>query len=137
MLEAEARKAGLPLHWPRHLPNTARALAVAEWTRRLQPRVFPQLREDLFAAHFALGEDVEDLAVLERYASRWGIDLPDLHAALADGSAAVAVTEAESLGRRYGVQGTPAWLLDQRLIAGLRPATAFERLAESSLQLSR
>src|SRR3954469_12616599 len=30
MLELEARLAGLPLHWPRRLPNTRRALAAAE-----------------------------------------------------------------------------------------------------------
>jgi hypothetical protein len=34
-------------------------------------------------------------------------------------------------GHKYGVQGTPAWLLGERLIAGLRPAAEFERLAES------
>src|SRR6516225_853607 len=34
MLEREAREAGLPLHWPRHLPNTRQALAAAEWVRR-------------------------------------------------------------------------------------------------------
>jgi protein-disulfide isomerase len=35
------------------------------------------------------------------------------------------------IGRKYGVHGTPAWLLGERLIAGLRPAAEFERLAES------
>jgi hypothetical protein len=37
----------------------------------------------------------------------------------ADGSALAAVKESELLGRRYGVQGTPAWFLAQRLISGL------------------
>src|SRR5215467_4283866 len=34
MLEREASEAGLPLHWPRRLPDTRRALAAAEWVRR-------------------------------------------------------------------------------------------------------
>ena len=38
MLEREAKAAGLPLRWPRRLPNTRSALAAAEWTRRFQPR---------------------------------------------------------------------------------------------------
>jgi hypothetical protein len=34
------------------------------------------------------------------------------------------------IGRSHRLQGTPAWLLGQQLIAGLRPATEFERLAD-------
>jgi predicted DsbA family dithiol-disulfide isomerase len=131
MLEREAKEAGLPLHWPARLPNTRRALAAAEWGRRHQPRAFPQFHKNLFDAHFVLGEDLEDPAVIDRHASESGIDLAALHAALADDSAAAAVMEAEMTGRKYGVHGTPAWLLGERLIAGLRPATEFERLAES------
>src|SRR5689334_5549122 len=62
MLEREARDAGLPLHWPPRLPNTRRALAAAEWARQHQPQVSPQLHKALFAAHFALGEDLGDPA---------------------------------------------------------------------------
>jgi predicted DsbA family dithiol-disulfide isomerase len=137
MLEREAREAGLPLHWPRHLPNTRQALAAAEWVRRHQPRVFPQFHRSPFDAHFVLGEDLEDPAVIDRHAHWLGIDLAALHAAFADGSAAEAVTKAERIGRQYGVQGTPAWLLDRRLIAGLRPAADFERLAEHASRLPR
>ncbi len=135
MLEREAREAGLPLHWPRHLPNTRRALATAEWVRRHQPCVFPQLHKGLFEAHFVLGEDLENPAVIDRHASESGVELAALHAALADGTAKAAVTEAETIARKYGVQGTPAWLLAQRLITGLRPAAEFERLAEHAMQL--
>jgi len=137
MLEREAKEAGLPLHWPPRLPNTRRALAAAEWARRHQPRAFPQLRKDLFDAHFVLGEDLEDPTVIDRHASASGIELAALHAALADDSAVAAVTETEMTGRKYGVQGTPAWLLGERLIAGLRPAAEFERLAEHAMQLTR
>jgi predicted DsbA family dithiol-disulfide isomerase len=131
VLEREAKEAGLPLHWPRRLPNTRRALAAAEWARRYQPRAFQQFHRDLFDAHFVLAEDLEDPAVLDRHASESGIELAALKAALDDDSAVAAVTETEMIGRKYGVQGTPAWLLGERLIAGLRPAAEFERLAES------
>src|SRR5215472_15846829 len=131
MLEREAKEAGLPLRWPPRLPDTWRALAAAEWVRRHQPSGFPRLHRALVAAHFVLCEDLGDPAVIDRHASESGIDLAPLHSALADDSAAAAVTEAEMIGRKYGVQGTPAWLLGERLIAGLRPAPEFERLAES------
>jgi predicted DsbA family dithiol-disulfide isomerase len=136
LLDREAREAGLPLRWPPRLPDTRRALAVAEWVRRRQPRSFPQLHRDLFAAHFVWGEDLGDPAVIDRHASALGIDLAALHAALADDSAVAAVMEAEVTGRNFGVQGTPAWLLTGRLMTGLRPAAEFERLTGLAMRLS-
>ena len=135
MLEREAEEAGLPLHWPPRLPNTRQALAAAEWARQHQPDSFHQFHRDLFAAHFVFGKDLEDTAVIDRCARASGIDLAALHAALADDSAETAVTKAEMTGHKYGVQGTPAWLLARRLISGLRPAVEFERLAENAAQL--
>jgi len=137
MLEQEAKQAGLPLHWPRHLPNTRRALAAAEWARQHQPQAFPELHKRLFKAHFVEGEDLEDLVVIDRHAGELGINLATLHAAFADGSAEETVTEAEMIGRKHGVDGTPAWLLGHRLIEGLRPAAEFERLAAYALQLNQ
>ena len=128
MLEHEAAEAGLTLHWPPRLPDTRPALAAAEWTRRFRPESFPRLHRDLFAAHFALGEDLGDPAVVDRHAADAGVDLLALHAALADGTALDAVAEAEALGREHGVHGTPAWLSNGRLIMGLRPAAEFEHL---------
>jgi predicted DsbA family dithiol-disulfide isomerase len=137
MLEREAKEAGLRLNWPQRLPNTRRALAVAEWTRQHQPGAFPQLHRKLFAAHFALGEDLEDPNVINRHATEAGIDVGALNDALADGTPTRALERAEMLGRKSGVQGTPAWLLGQQLITGLRPAAEFEGLAERAMQLPR
>jgi predicted DsbA family dithiol-disulfide isomerase len=131
MLPATVR----PSHPPKP-PNTRRALVAAQWTRRHHPGVFPQLQKDLFAAHFVLDEDLDDPAVIDRHARESGIDLAALHAALADDSAAAAVMEAETIGRKYDVQGTPAWLLAQRLIMGLLPAAEFERLAKYAMATS-
>lgn len=131
MLEGEAKAAGLPLRWPARLPNTRMALAAAEWTRTHQPDLSPRLDESLFAAHFALGEDLGDPAVIDRCAAQLGIDLEAMHAALADGSAEAAVVESERAAQQSGVRGTPAWLVDRRLISGLRPAAEFERLGTS------
>lgn len=137
MLEREAREAGLPLNWPPRLPDTQLALATAEWARQHRPEAFGQLRKDLFAAHFVLGENLGDPAVIDRRASELGIDVGALHAALADGSAAAAVKEAKIVGHKYGVQGTPAWLLARRLISGVLPAAEFKRLAECAIQSAR
>jgi len=112
-------------------------LAAAEWVRRYQAGAFPQFHHDLFAAHFVLGEDLEDPEVIDRHAIASGIDLASLHASLDDGSAGSSVRAAEMLGREHGVEGTPAWLLGQRLIIGLQPAEEFERLAGNAIREAR
>ena len=75
--------------------------------------------------------------MVDRHAGDPDIDVEAMRAALSDGSAFAAVEAAEATGRRYGVQGTPAWLIAQRLISGLLPATEFEHLAEAATQLRR
>lgn len=137
MLEREAKDAGLPLRWPLRLPNSGLALAAAEWARQHQPSSFPRFHKSLFAAHFALGEDLEDALVIDCHASEADIDIACLHAAFSDGSASAAVNESEAIGQRHGVEGTPAWLLQGRLITGLRSASDFERLAKVAEQLER
>src|SRR5215470_17039850 len=110
-LECEAKAAGLTINWPPRLPNTRRALAAAEWVRQHQPGLFSQFQKDLFAAHFVLGENLGDPAVVDRHATEVGIDVGGLRAALADGVALAEVKRSESLGYMHGVRGTPAWLL--------------------------
>jgi predicted DsbA family dithiol-disulfide isomerase len=128
-LEREAAEAGLPLNWPPRLPDSRLALTAAEWIRQHRSDAFRQFSENIFRAHFVLGEDIGDHAIIDDYASRLGIDLDALHAAIADGSAMAEVTKAELLGRRHGVRGTPAWLVRGGLIEGLLPAAEFERLS--------
>jgi predicted DsbA family dithiol-disulfide isomerase len=125
LLQQEARAAGLVLRWPSRIPHSRRALATAEWVRRNSPDAFDEIRRLLFDAHFVLGQDIDDQAVIDRHAAAAGVDLAALHDALDDGSAVAAVGQAEWVGRRRGVDGTPAWMIDGRLIIGLQSAADF------------
>src|SRR5262249_32469590 len=130
-IEEEARVAGLPLVWPNRLPDTRMALAAAEWTRRHAPRSFPMLEKALFAAHFALGEDLGDRSTIDRHAADASGDVGAMHAALDDRGAYGLVEQSETLGKSFGVRGTPAWFVAGRLIPGLYPREQFEALAQS------
>ncbi len=130
-IEEEARAAGLPLVWPDRLPDTRMALAAAEWTRQHAPHAFPALEKGLFAAHFALRENLGDRDVIDRHAIEAGVDVAAMHGALESGAAYGLVDRAEAMGRSVGVQGTPAWLVGGRLVPGLYPREQFERLAEA------
>jgi predicted DsbA family dithiol-disulfide isomerase len=132
-LEREAAHAGLPLNWPARLPNTRTALAAAEWVRLHRPDVSRDFNRGLFAAHFALGEDLGDMAVIERHADEVGVGLDALRTALATGIASASLLEVESKGAQLGVQATPSWLIAGELISGLLPPWEFERLAEKAM----
>ncbi|OBI23424.1 hypothetical protein A5712_00045 [Mycobacterium sp. E2327] len=133
MLEREAAAEGLLLNWPERIPNSRRALAAAEWVRRNRPTAFDALQRGLYEAHFALGEDIGDQAVIDRHAVKAGVDPDPLHTALADGTAYAAVDLLERAGQQCGVSGTPAWLLGGRLVTGLQPVSEFERIAQDAL----
>jgi 2-hydroxychromene-2-carboxylate isomerase len=129
-LAREAKESGMHLSWSTYFPNTRGALAAAEWVRRHQPGAFAEFHKSLFEAHFVLGENVGDPAVIDRHAAELGIDIAAWHTALADGSAGAALRESEILGRKSGVKGTPAWLVAQELVTKLLPSAEFERLAD-------
>ena len=135
-LAREAKGIGMRLKWSTYFPNTRGALAAAEWVRRHQAGAFPQFHKSLFEAHFVLGENLGDPAVIDRHATESGIDIAAWHTALADGSAGAAVRESEILGRKSGVRGTPAWLVAQQLVTGLLSAAEFERLADQGMGMN-
>ncbi|MFG1811385.1 DsbA family protein [Streptomyces sp. NPDC049040] len=125
-LEREARAAGLPLHWPARLPNSLYALTAAEWVRRHEPGAFPSLHAGLFDAHFVRGEDLGDQAVVEGHAVASGVDKQAMRAAMSTSGPARDVQRSGGFAERFGVTGTPAWLVGSRLVSGLRPRSEFE-----------
>jgi predicted DsbA family dithiol-disulfide isomerase len=127
-LEREARDAGLLLRWPSRLPNSRYALTVAEWVRRYHPRGFEALYDQLFLSHFGLGEDIGDVALVDRCAAQVGADTVLMGQAILDGTANSFVEESELSARRVGAAGTPAWLVRDRLVDGLLPKTLFEEI---------
>lgn len=129
-LEAEARAAHLRLKWPPRLPNTRMALAAAEWARRHAPTASSAFEKALFAAHFALGEDLGDRETIVRYAAEVNIDTSAMTAALDDWAAYHLVDRSEALARQAGVHATPAWLVAGRLIPGLYPKEQFAQLVQ-------
>jgi len=132
MVEQQARSAGLELHWPVKIPNSRCALAAAEWVRRHQPSAHHKVTARLFHAHFVLGEDIGDPAVVNRHLALAYVDLRAVWAALGDGSADAAVGEAEAAARMHGVDRTPSWLIDDQLVVGLQSPGAFQKVARDA-----
>ena len=128
-IEAECRRAGLPFRRPDRLPNTRRALEASEAVRAGWPRAFPALERSLFEAHFAEGRDIGDAAVVRALVAASGADADGVEARVRSGEMGPALRASMEAALEAGVTGTPAWLLDGRLlIPGLQPRELFERV---------
>jgi len=134
-LERAARDEGLTLRWPRRMPNSRDALRVAEWVRQYQPDLFALLCQRVFAAHFALGEDIGDGELIYGLAENIGVDVASVRVALANGSAEAALVASESAAHRWGVIGPPAWLIGDRLMTGWSTLAEFEKAVQRQLRI--
>jgi len=128
-IESECAAAGLPFRRPERIPNTRRALETAECVRRDHPDAFPALDGALFAAHFVEGRFLGDPDVLDELVTNAGADATAVRGAVEAGTLRAAVDESMRLADEIGVTGTPAWLLDGRLLLpGAQPRPTIERI---------
>ncbi|TML64506.1 MAG: hypothetical protein E6G17_02685 [Actinobacteria bacterium] len=128
-IESECVTAGLPFRRPERIPNTRRALETAECVRRDHPDAFPALDRALFAAHFVEGRFLGDPDVLDELVAGVGVDAGAVRATVESGTMRATVDESMRLADEIGVTGTPAWLLDGRLLLpGAQPRATIERI---------
>jgi len=115
-IEAECEKAGLPFRRPARVPNTRRALETAEWVRRHDPASFDALDRSLFEAHFVENRPLDDPEVLDDLLGAAGADAAAARQAVDDGAMHEALRQSMEAAMDANVTGTPAWLLDGRLL---------------------
>lgn len=125
-IEAECEAAGLPFRRPERVPNTRRALETAEWVRRHAPEAFDALELALFQAHFVDNRPLDDPDVVDELVAATGADAAEGRRAVDNGEARADVESAMATGASIGVQATPTWLIDRRvLIPGAMPREVF------------
>jgi predicted DsbA family dithiol-disulfide isomerase len=111
------------------IPNTRRALAVAERARDLG-RLHP-LRRAVMDAYWLHGRDVEDDAVLAACAREAGIDSADALAATVDPVYRARVDAMGVEAGRVGVTGIPTLLVGRRRVVGCQPYEVFAAAVEA------
>jgi predicted DsbA family dithiol-disulfide isomerase len=123
-------EAGLPFAAPERVPNTRRALATAEFVRRSSPfEVFDALDRSLFAAYWVEGRDIGSADVLDSLVATAGADAAAVRAAVEAGEMEAELDQSRDAALDVGVTGTPAWLIDGRLlIPGYQPVELFQRV---------
>lgn len=132
LLEAEAQQVGLPLRWPARLPNSGYALALAEQVRRHVPDVFGKVKDRLYAAHFALGEDLGAKETVHRCLLEYGIGAEQIQQWTVGNAHFQQLAVSQRVAEHVGVRGTPAWIVNDQLITGLQPRAYFERVIRTT-----
>ena len=126
-IERACEKAGLAFQRPARVPNTRRALATAAWVRHNEPAAFDRLDRALFEAHFVDNRPLDDPEVLDELVTAAGADAGAARDAVEHGAMREALRESLDAAMDANVTGTPAWLLDGRLlIPGVQPRDLFE-----------
>lgn len=127
-LAREADAAGLPLNWTDRIPYSRPALAAFEWLNNADPATGERFASAVFAAYFADGKDIESAELLVSLA---GDDAAALRARMGTAAEDDALTLSELLAHEYGVDGTPAWVVDGQRASGLQRRQWFADWADT------
>jgi len=74
---------------------------------------------------------------LKRFAQQAGLDVGAFEGCLASGKHRPAVQQDVDEGIRLGVEGTPAFFINGRMLAGAQPLEAFVRIIDDELESTR
>jgi predicted DsbA family dithiol-disulfide isomerase len=129
MQQFAARFGVTGMNHPDHIPNTRRALAIAELARD-QARLDP-FRQSAMVGYWCEGLDLEKNDDLRVIAERAGLLGGDALAAADDPAFHVRVGERQADARRHGVTGIPTFFIGSEAVVGCHPydvlATAARR----------
>ena len=131
-----AAQVGLQLRLHDRLIKSRPALQAAEFARE-QGR-FEAMHHELFKVYWDEGRNVSDLAVLRDVASRVGVDVAGMEAAIAENRFGDYLDARRSEAEDLGISGIPAHVVaDRYLVMGAQPYELFERVMAKAGVLRR
>lgn len=123
-----AKHFGVDLTVPERMPNTRRALQLAEVARdeqKLEP-----FRAAAMDAYWQRGEDLEDTEVLRRVAGAAALPPDALQRADADPQFARRIIDTREEADAVGITGIPTFIIDSYAITGCQPFDVLEQLPQ-------
>ena len=111
---------------PEVVPNTLKALRLTELAR--DRRLHAPMHDRLMDAYWTQSQDLGDDGVLRALATEVGLDADEVERVLESDEYRDRVLASTAQAQRIGINGIPAFLLDERLLVlGAQPREAFEQ----------
>ncbi len=117
-LLVQARAEGLALDMPGLVPNTRRAILLAQATLLQRPDAFPLLHQRLFQAVFVEGKNIGDADELRHLAGELGLEAQLLTAWETSAAIQVVLSHVEE-AQRHGLQQVPTIVVAERSFPGM------------------
>jgi predicted DsbA family dithiol-disulfide isomerase len=123
ILPLAAERGLTQIQFPKFTPRSRKAHEAAKYAE--SKFMFHEFHDKIFRAHFELGLDIENDAVILDVAAAVGLDKAELQQALANKSFLPAVQEDQATASELGIDAVPAFMIhgaDQGfLISGAQP----------------
>jgi len=105
---------------PERVPNTRRALELAEWARARGS--YDDLHERIMDAYWSEGRDITGWDVLAPIVAGAGLDADEARAEVDAGAFRAPVDASTRVAQEHGIAAVPAFVLDGRLlVSGAQP----------------
>ncbi len=109
-------------------PNAEKAAEAAECALAQGQAQFWKLHDQMFANQNSLTVDN-----LKAWAAQLGLNAAQFNTCLDSGQMAAVVQQEEQEGQQAGVQGTPSFLINGKLVVGAQPFSAFQQAIDAAL----
>ena len=122
---------GLTLKFSGKLPNSRLALYISEFARK--EGKFKEFHRLVLDAYWLEGKDIGDKSLLLALAESVGLNKREIESYLDSDEPFKTVQQSLKELRRYGINGVPAFLIENRLIFGAQPYDVFKKAINSIL----
>jgi len=116
----------LTLKFSEKLPNSRLALYISEFAR--EKGKFEEFHTIVLEAYWLEGKDIGDKALLLDLAESVGLNKKDIESYLDTDEPFKAIQKSLKELRRYGINGVPTFLIEDKLIVGAQPYEVFKRV---------
>ncbi|MFW9947957.1 MAG: DsbA family protein, partial [Candidatus Odinarchaeota archaeon] len=122
---------GLMLKFSKKLPNSRLALYISEFARKKGK--FEEFHKLVLDAYWLEGKDIGDKSLLLNLAESVGLNKKEIEIYLDTDEPFKIVQNSLKEIRRYGINGVPAFLIENRLIFGAQSYEVFKKVINNIL----
>ena len=122
---------GIPLKFSDKLPNSHLALSMSEFARKKGK--FEEFHKLVLEAYWLQGKDIGDRKLLLDLVESIGLDKEEMELYLNTDEPRQVIQKSLQEVRSNGINGVPAFIIDNKLLFGAQPYEVFDRVIKKAL----